>query len=54
MVNLSNSNPNIIVYQNDQFRINNQVINVIHQYNSHKSIHKKVDEFISKLATSNF
>jgi len=49
VVNLSNSNEKIVKYANGKFSINKKIISVIHQYNSHKLIEKKVHYLVSKL-----
>jgi len=49
VVNLSNSKENILKYTNGKFKINKKTISVIHQYDSHKLIEKKVQNLIFKL-----
>ena len=49
VVNLSNSNPKIITFKKNLFRIGKKKVSVIHQYNSHKKIDKDVNKYICDL-----
>ena len=49
IVNLSNSDPEILHSIDNQLMINGKLISVVHQYNSHKKIHKIVDNFIDEI-----
>ena len=49
VVNLSNSNPEILNNKNNKLMIKDKMISVIHQYNSHKKIHNIVDNFINDI-----
>ena len=49
VVNLSNSNPKIITFKKNFFRIGEKKVSVIHQYNSHKKIDRDVNKHICDL-----
>lgn len=50
VVNVSNSDPKIVEYRDNNFYINRRKISVLHQYNSHEMIFKDVRNFIQKIS----
>ncbi len=49
IVNMSNSDPELLSSVNNKLMINEKIISVVHQYNSHKKIHKIVDNYINEI-----
>ncbi len=49
VVNMSNSDPKIIEYKDNNFFIKNRKISVLHQYNSHGAIFNEVKKFIQNI-----
>lgn len=49
VVNISNSDPSIVEYKNNNFFIKNRKISVLHQYNSHEIIFNQVNKFIKNI-----
>ena len=50
VVNISNSDPKIVEYRDNNFYINKRKVFVLHQYNSHEMIFKDVRNFIQKIS----
>lgn len=49
VVNLSNSDPEIIEFKENNFYINKKKVSVLHQYNSHKRVHNEVKSYIKHI-----
>ncbi|WP_435149612.1 hypothetical protein [Candidatus Pelagibacter bacterium nBUS_32] len=49
VVNLSNTNPKTIQFENNNFYINQKKISVLHQYNSHSKVDDQVKKYIQHI-----